>query len=82
MINNKRVMEILNDVNVEEDGEFVRGSCPWCKIPIAILKKEINSMFLPPHASKSLCDARPKEDVGCGQPFQLHGSKISRCGYI
>ena len=70
--------------------------CPHCSLLCEVPRNEIrctifrhanfkkNMAFVPPHASKQVCDKwiREASVYGCGKPFKFDGNSLQICGYI
>ena len=71
-------------------------NCPHCDVMCQVPRNEIrctifrhanfkNDMsFVPPHASKKLCDSWIENNLvwGCAKPFKFTGTTVEICGYV
>ena len=83
------------DVTFSTEDQTYYFFCPWCKNLTAVAQNEIRCTifrhanfkdfsFVPPHASKTLCDSWLKNDLihGCSKPFVFDGKSVRKCDYI
>ena len=71
-------------------------NCPHCNVLCQVPRSEIRCKifrhanfkdgmrFVPPHASKEVCDKWVQDDLiwGCSKPFMFDGVTVEKCGYI
>ena len=87
---------LCGEVVIEDCDDFYRLGCPYCGIPIVVMKNELackifrcgqykaNGTQINPHESKAVCDQlRESGQInGCARPFTFDGKNLNVCDYI